>query len=722
MEEQAPPNSRKGGWIGIDLGTSNCTAAVWDLERSRCKVLRLGYKNLARPLESGKGGKIVPSAVLFDDAGDVRVGYEAISNLGNIHDDAYDANEVNYDAAAALVTSFKRVVGLTSDQARELQNSDVEFWNSLPFQAVILDEKETNEVEKHDQTNQPEDDASNTNVAYDVLGDASFLNNEESLSTDNETSVKHKKEGVAIRIKPLNSKSERLVTPLEVTSVLLESIRVSANEYLIGKNRSKITAPGMSPSESNNTQPLIENCVIGVPAHYSLAQRSYIQIAAKEAGFGGHVSVMTESTAAAMAYGLFVTPNSSTTSSDNNAGKIILVFDMGGGTTDVSIARMNSGNSSHDAVQFRVLATAGDKCLGGDNIDELLARYVWKRLGLPNETDLLWKASDHQDLVGQCRRAKEKLCGSDDEDSVPADKAIISYNDKELCITRADFDKAIEHLIDRAEQVVDDALLALGAQLPLCKVHEVVLVGGSTHIPTIRSMLRRKFPPPFVPELCTSISAETAVSQGLAIQAALMSGLVPLFELRNAMMLDTMPHSLGVWVSGFNATETSPPYDKGDFIKAEDATTGHFVPILEKDTTLPAKGSATFELAGAGQNGVSIIAAENIGQDQYQCMGVFNFLLHHVKDYSSIRKIEVGMVLKESGQFMVSIFDEMDPEHREKGREYLESKGLMNNEMFEEESSMSGNEIGLILLCVAFFALYVTVKVMFSELGADNEL
>jgi len=141
---------------------------------------------------------------------------------------------------------------------------------------------------------------------------------------------------------------------------------VAANEYLVGKNRSKILAPGMSPSETN-TRPLIENCVIGVPAHYSLAQRTSIQIAAKEAGFSGYVGVMTESTAAAMSYGLFVTP---TTSSDDN-GKIILVFDMGGGTTDVTIAIMNSGNN-RDAVQFRVLATAGDKCLGGDNVDELL--------------------------------------------------------------------------------------------------------------------------------------------------------------------------------------------------------------------------------------------------------------------------------------------------------------------------------------------------------------
>ena len=186
------------------------------------------------------------------------------------------------------------------------------------------------------------------------------------------------------------------------------------------------------------------------------------------------------------------------------------------------------------------------------------------------------------------------------------------------------------------------------------------------------------------------------------------------------MMLDTMPHSIGVWVCGSKCT-----YEKGDFIQAKtvDVATGHYVPILNKDTTLPAKGSTTFELASSGQNGVSIVAVEQIGQDQYQCMGVFNFLLHHLEDCGNTRKVEVGMILKESGQFIVSIFDEKDPEHRDKGRKYLESKGLIDNEPFEEEKpgSTSGNEIGLILFCVAFFALYVTVKVLFSEIDLDNE-
>lgn len=666
-----------------------------------------------------KSGKIVPSAVLFSDDDDVRVGYDAISHLDSDGDDDNDRGD---NTSSALVTSFKRLVGITSRQAREMQSSDKEFWDSLPFQPVIMDEEDTNKEQKPRLSDQREGDLkANDDVAYDVLGDVNNGTREQSLMTNTkESSSKNsKKEGVSIRVRTLTSKKSCLVTPLDVTTTLLRSIRIAANEYLVGKNRSKILAPGMSPNDSTNTQTLIENCVVGVPAHYSLAQRTSIQIAAKEAGFSGYIGVMTESTAAAMAYGLFVSPTQF-----DDKGKVILVFDMGGGTTDVTIAKMDEKQS--DAVQFRVIATSGDRRLGGDDVDELLARYLWKRSITSSDENSSWKASYHQDLVRQCRYAKESLCGSGDLDK-STDDVTVAYQGKELHITRKEFDQAIKHLVDRAERVVDEALLVLKSQESTSIIHEVVLVGGSTHIPTIRAMLRRKFPPPVPPDLCTSISAETAVSQGLAIQAALVSGLVPLFELRNAMMLDTMPHSIGVWVCGSNASKKAP-FEKGDVIQANRDTVGHFVPILQKDTTLPAKGNMTFELANAGQHGVSIVAVEHIGQDQYQCMGVFNFLLYQLLDCGDTRKVEVGMVLKESGQFIVSIFDEKDPEHRIKGRKYLESKGLIESQRREEEQeethdSFSGNEFGLILFCLSFFVLYVAVKVLFSEIElVDNEL
>jgi len=837
--QMTPPSLRnkniasqgQGGWIGIDLGTSNCTAAVWDLSRSRCKVLRLGHANLARPPTGGggKGGKIVPSAVLFCDesvidadeseakasqycipglsslVGNAAIQYFNKTTKNNGDGEKLEDNEQNHRYSGAMVTSFKRVVGKTSKQAKELQSSDPEFWNSLPFQSVIMDSdqdtvEDTKATKQQNQEHKERRDEFDEGY-FDVLGDT--INNPSLSQPQTQYDIK---EGVKIRIQPLNctqptsntshKSSEHLITPLQATTLLLQSIRIAALEYLTNNNKSKIQAPGLIPPNGEASQRTMPNCIIGVPAHYSHAQRTAIQNAAKHAGFTGYVGVMTESTAAAMAYGLFVSPtisantpitNNDDTSKSNIGRKNILVFDMGGGTTDVTIAAIDFEKVT-DKVQFRVVATAGDQCLGGDNVDELLARHLWKQHAQQPQSNSpalekeqeeeAREASEHQEFISLCRRAKEELCGNDEKgesnesDVAGMPETNVTLSGKEIRITRQEFDSAIQPLIDRAECVVDNALSALKESQQQDEslsgnvlIHEVVLVGGSTHIPTIRTMLRRKFPPPIHPELCTSISAETAVAQGLAIQAALVSGVVPLWELRNAMMLDVLPHSIGAWVScaptanggnsGDDGVGNGAPFSKGDIMQPNNGGNkrdgGHFVPILHKDAPLPAMGSATFGLAAANQSGVTVIAAEHIGPGEtYQCMGVFDFLLHRLNNEDGshgqqrkVREIEIGMTLEISGKFIVSIFDKSDPEHREKRRRYLKEKAfrdgnkdendvvleedevLMEDYYREEEqrsASFSGTEIGLLLFCVILFALYVATRIAFSnvELGYDE--
>ena len=765
--------SSNGGWIGIDLGTTNCTASVWDISRSRCKVLRLGYESLARPPPNGgsKGGKIVPSAVLFRSSNDINggnhheqhvkglspslVGYAAIQEASkNDERNKYDCQHNN---KGTLVTSFKRVVGITSKQAIEL---DLDFWNSLPFQPVILDAT-TNDVDNGSKQ------SNNGDNAYDVLGGLDSGNVQS--STRSQTTKNDMKEGIAIRIQSNEQSEAQLVTPLQVTTILLQSIRNAASDYLIHNNKSKIQTPGLG--EEDTTSQGINNCIIGVPAHYSQSQRSAIQNAAKNAGFVGTVGIMTESTAATMAYGLFVSPTvvprassmMDTTNDDNNdcipssstkdtiitsKEKNILVFDMGGGTTDCTIANLDFGNND-DKVQFRVVATSGDSHLGGDDVDELVAKYIWKqhmKSSSSTASDTIWKASEHNELISACRCAKEELCGNDDEkdsgDNTGMSETQITVQSETIQITRQEFDSAIQQLIDRAERVLDNALSVLNANDKNAMIHEVVLVGGSTHIPTIRSMLRRKFPPPIPPELCTSISAETAVAQGLAIQAALLSGVVPLYEMKNAMMLDVMPHAIGVWVHTGN-DELSIPYTKGQIIDPnndEHQQKGHFMEILQKDTPLPAMGCATFTLANINQTGVTVVAVEHIGPgDLYQCMGVFDFLLCRLNDESKdakVRNVKIGMTLETSGKFVVSIYDELDPDHRDKLRTYLKKKIDENNDggisdeymkqFYEEEdqhrtASCSGTEMALAIFCIVFFALYVAARVAFSDLEIPNE-
>lgn len=644
------------------------------------------------------------------------VGYAAIK--------ADDQNALQ-SAGSTLVTSFKRVVGMTSRQATELRETDPTFWNSLPFDAVVIDDTgfDNNANDKENKQFTKTEDVS----LSDVLGSNNATNKENLQQSKPENELQ---EGVGIQIP-----AECSVSPLQVSTILLESIRIAASDYLINNNRSKIQAPGLVQEERED----IQNCVIGVPAHYSHAQRRAIQNAAKNAGFTGQVSVMTESTAATLAYGHFVSPNIKRDKEDTESGgKNILVFDMGGGTTDCTITNIDFKD---DNVQFNVVATSGDGCLGGDDVDELLARYIWKEHLSSQATEAMnWKASEHQDLISVCRCAKEELCGNDNKnrDSGVAETQIVLDDSKTITITREEFDLAIQQLIDRAQQVVDEALSVLvdsnQQKQSTAEIHEVVLVGGSTHVPTIRKMLSRKFPPPL--ELCTSI-AETAVSEGLAIQAALLSKTVPLYELRNAMMLDVLPHSIGVWVQHERSSSDEVPFTKGQIIQSNNQNQGHYIEILKKDSSLPSMGSHTFTLANINQTGVTVIAAERIGPgDVYQCMGMFDFLLYrlHEKDHDyKTRQVKIGMTLDANGQFTVSIFDEKDPAHREKRRRYLKEKandstsGEFMSHLYEDEEdkipSCSATEIALTLFCIIFFALYVAARAAFSDMTIEiNEL
>jgi molecular chaperone DnaK (HSP70) len=322
-------------------------------------------------------------------------------------------------------------------------------------------------------------------------------------------------------------------------------------------------------------------------------------------------------------------------------------------------------------------------------------------------------------------------------------EASIIFQGRTISISTQEFSSVIQPIVDRAENVVQDALSTFQRRqdhqiMDSTIIHEVVLVGGSTHIPTVRSMLRRIFPAPTPSELCTSISAETAVAQGLAIQAALLSGLVPLWELRNAMMMDVLPHSIGVWISpriNVNHNDSDDAggeavvsFTKGQIINPntnQDSHQGYYVPILEKDSPLPARGSAAFTLADVKQPGVTVIAVEQIGPgDIFQCMGVFDFLLCRLEhnDDSKVRQVKIGMALEESGEFTVSIFDEKDPDHRDKRRRYLMEKALRDGSSSEEDERMdqkySRTEISLAIICVISFGLYVATRIAFADISS----
>jgi molecular chaperone DnaK (HSP70) len=203
-------------------------------------------------------------------------------------------------------------------------------------------------------------------------------------------------------------------------------------------------------------------------------------------------------------------------------------------------------------------------------------------------------------------------------------------------------------------------------------------------------------------ELCTSVNAESAVAQGAAIQAALRSGLVPKHELRSALMLDALPHSIGVQMDN-------------------DA----FLPILDKDAQLPAMGYATFALADVHQPGVTVVAVEDVGEElPLERIGEFTFLLRRLSEeelskLNGTRTVNIGTTMETSGEFVVSVFDSNDPEHLEKKRRYQQHKAggveLGYHDGADKGSKMTRDEMIMVAGSVLLFLVYILVKVVFHD-------
>jgi len=269
--------------------------------------------------------------------------------------------------------------------------------------------------------------------------------------------------------------------------------------------------------------------------------------------------------------------------------------------------------------------------------------------------------------------------------------------------------------------LVDRALDACHCTIE--SIDEVILVGGATRTPSIRNMLQNKFSKK---ELCYSIDPYAAVAQGAAIQSAIVSGLVPRHELRNALMLDALPHPIGVLL----------PSESG---KAEDE---RYVPILESGMELPAMNCASFRLADVKQKGVTIVAVEDIGEDlPLERLGEFTFLLHRLPEGSHLGKeriIDVGMTVETSGKFIVSIFDKNDPEHLKKKQRYQEWKRKQQQNVEGKESlskthiypldngvqkqALGKEEVFLMIGCMAVFIFYVAIKMRFQEIEESSQI
>lgn len=335
---------------------------------------------------------------------------------------------------------------------------------------------------------------------------------------------------------------DKQYTPQEISAKVLRKLKEAAESYL-GHRVSK--------------------AVITVPAYFNDAQRQATKDAGQIAGLEV-ARIINEPTAAALAYGL-----------DKERDHKIAVFDLGGGTFDVSIMEVAStGDADQQSKVFEVISTSGDTHLGGDDFDEALVNFVADQFKRENGIDLRNDPMSLQRLQEACEKAKKELSTVPETDlNLPFITADASGpKHLQMKITRAKFEELIDTLIERCRKPVLQALE--DAKLKPSDIDEVVLVGGSTRVPKVREVVKKIFGK----DPHQGVNPDEVVAIGAAIQGSVLAG-----DRKDVLLLDVTPLTLGIETEG-----------------------GVLTPLIERNTTIPAERKNTFSTAADNQTAVTV--------------------------------------------------------------------------------------------------------------------